>query len=176
MSSTALFTWPCCAGLGHHGAHDLLAITCDEGVWGIATVYFCCPASIFYLPAGCPACPLKLGSIPLFCCQGMGTSCMITGIVAGCWKCEWAKWTSGSGECAWAKHCKLPYRPALGTTFSWVKLQDMCFAGSRVWIQLWVDLLNSCYFCSGLSSTVEVLFFHLCVLIHVSSWLNTCLG
>lgn len=79
-------------------------------------------------------------------------------------------------DAARAKGCKSPCRPALGTTFSWVKLQDMCFAGSRVWIQLWVDLLKSCYFCSGLSSTVEVLFFHFCVLIHQSSWLNTCLG
>lgn len=75
-----------------------------------------------------------------------------------------------------AKRCKSPCGPALGTTFSWVKLQDVCFAGSRVWIQLWMDLLKSCYFCSGLISTVEVLFFHCCVLIHVSSWLNTCLG
>lgn len=33
MSSTALLTWPCCAGLGHHGADDLLAITCGKGVW-----------------------------------------------------------------------------------------------------------------------------------------------
>lgn len=41
VSSTALFTWPCCAGLGHHGAHDLLTTACGKlCVSAVLPVYF----------------------------------------------------------------------------------------------------------------------------------------
>lgn len=58
--------------LGHHGANDLLAITCDKGVGGIASEHFSHPVSIFCSLVGCPACPLKPGKHPLVLLLGHG--------------------------------------------------------------------------------------------------------